>query len=647
MKNLATLLFFLAVSTPVLAGIRPSFSPEGCSWRATDIVVVTEGSEIDGNFKVLETWKGDLKPGQTISVPELGQFKEKDARSIYSRSWVEKESDSRPRYVSGERMILFLRDANKPQGDSEDDDTETGESDVSTSRWKPTNPMGTEMKYSTAWIENGEVYCFVQIMNPGDPVIISAGTETELKTEVDCVVSTQSGLNTALAIPDLAARAESLEPFAKDSMSWARDRTFSGFTECGEAAFPVLRRMLDNESLREFHGDVIEALAKAGGKTVGPELTTWLEKEVEFWKRIGPTLQIGWWEGKGFGSDQENASEAVKPLQTRYQALEHAVYALGAIRYTAAERVLIELNNLLRAFPQLHFDQVTHACDEVLRDFGSNRKGLKAPKYEILFSGNKAFPTSLLQEKVAEYVAAYDTLENGWVGDVGYAGPVDYATYRLISFYTRHGYLTVGFQSEVRTTERGDSTSVRITEGKSYRLGKIKITGAKLVSPERIRAMLPLREGDIADGEVLRKWLVDDLGKIYRDLGYFNFDADDGREFRVDPQSGADVVDYNIKIEERAQYKVQAIKFAGKSSISRDRLIRVMSLHEGEVFSRKQLDDSIDELNKLGVTLDKHKDVSVVEDRARDRVTVKIILDEQGRANESFDRSTSKRSWYP
>lgn len=644
MKKLATLLFFLAVSSPVFAGIRPSFSPEGCSWRATDIVVVTEGSEIDGNFKVLETWKGDLTPGQTISIAELAQFKEKDARSIYSGS---KEGDGQLQYISGERMILFLRDANKPHDDSEDDDSETGESDTNTSRWKPTNPMGTEMKYSTAWIENGKVYCFVQIMNPGDPVIVSAGTETELKTEVDCVVSTQIGLNTALAIPDLAARAESLEPFAKDSISWARDRAFSGFTECGEAALPVLRRMLDNESLREFHGDVIEALAKAGGKAVGPELTTWLEKEVAFWKRIGPTLQIGWWGGKGFGSDQENASEVVKPLQTRYQVLEHAVYALGAIRYTAAERVLIELNNLLRAFPQLHFDQVTHACDEVLRDFGSNRKGLKAPKYEILFSGNKAFPTSLLQEKVAEYVAAYDTLEDGWVGDVGNAGPVDYATYRLIGFYSSHGYLSVDFQSEVRTTERGDLTSVRITEGKSYRLGKIKITGAKLVSPERIRAMLPLREGGIADGEVLRKWLVYDLGKIYRDLGYFSFDADDDREFRVDPQSGADVVDYNIKIEERAQYKVQAIKFAGKSSISRDQLIRVMSLREGEVFSQKQLDDSIDELNKLGVSLDKHKDVSVVEDRARDRVTVKIVLDEQGRANESFDRSTSKRSWYP
>ena len=225
MKILATLLFLLAVSTAASAAIQPSFSSEGCSWRATDIVVVSEGSEIDGNFKVLETWKGDLKPGQTISVPELAQFKGKDARSVYADPWVEKEGDSRPRYVSGQRMILFLRDANKPQDDhdSEYDPWRTRESDVSTSRWKPTNPMGTEMKYSTAWVENGKVYCFVQIENPGDPVIISAGTETELKTEVDCVISTQIGLNTALAISDVAARAESLEPFAKDSIDYASD----------------------------------------------------------------------------------------------------------------------------------------------------------------------------------------------------------------------------------------------------------------------------------------------------------------------------------------------------------------------------------------------------------------------------------------
>ncbi len=643
--TLTSILFLLAVSTAALAGIRPSFSPEGCSWRATDIVVVTEGSQIDGNFQVLETWKGDLKPGQTIGVPELAKFKEKDARLINSGAWTE-ETGGNPQYVSGARMILFLRDAVKAQADPEDDQWQTAEPGTNTSRWKPTNPMGTEMKYSTVWIENGKVYCFMQIMNPGDPVIVGAGTEAELKTQVDCVVSTQTGLNTALAITDLAARAESLEPFAKDSIGWARDQAFDGLAECGEAALPVLRRMLESESLREFHGDVIETLARAGGKTVGPELTTWLEKEVEFWKRTGRTLSYGWWNGEGFGSNQEHAIAAVEPLRLRYEVLQHGVYALGAIRYTPAERVLIELNNLSRTLPQLDFDSVGHACDEFLREFGSDRTALRVPKYRILFSGNKAFPTSLLNEKVAEYVAAYDKLDQEWIGDVGNAGPVDYATFRLIEFYTSHGYLKVSFNSEVRSTDRGDLTLVRIDEGKQYRLGKITITGAKLLSSERIRAMLALREGDIADGEALHKWLIDDLGKIYHEAGYLDFYANDGRQYRVDPQNGgAEIVDYKIKIEERSQYRVDAIKFAGKSDTSRDRLIDVMSVREGEIFSRKQLDDSIDELNRLGLTLDKDKDVIVTENHVRGVVIIKILLDDHARANEWLDRSSMSRLW--
>ena len=638
MRILATLLFLLAVSTTALAAIRPSFTSEGCSWRATDIVIVTEGSQIDGNFTVLETWKGDLKPGQTISVPELGQFKEKDARSIYSGPWVAKEGDGKPQYVSGERMILFLRDSNKAQDYLEVDEWRTDGSDTTTARWKSTNPMGAQMKYSTAWIENGKVYCFVQIENPGDPVLISAGTETELKTEVDCVISTRVSLNTALAIPDLAARAESLEPFAEDSIRWASDRAFAGLTECGEAALPVLRRMLENESLAELHEYAVEAFAKAGGKAVGPELTTRLEKEVEFWKRIGPTLQSGWWNGKGF----DEGWQAVEPLRMRYGVLLDLIYAVGAIRYASAERVLIELNNLSRSVPQLGFDQIGDACDEVLRDSGANRKSLVTPKYEVSFSGNEAFSSSLLKQKLAEYVAAYDGLEKEWKGDLN-GGPVDYGLDRLIELYTSHGYLNVDF-----TWQRGEVISVHIDEGKSFRLGRIRISGARLFSPERIRALLKLREGDIADGEAIDTWLDEDLQKLYHDQGYLNYYAEQDHQFRVESQRGsAEVVDIQVRIDEGPQYRVGTIEFQGKTSIAKSELSRAMLLREGDNFAEKQLDDSIIGLNKLGFSLDKQKDVGVSKDHARETVTIKIILDKQGRANESFNRSTMKRSWYP
>jgi Toastrack DUF4097 len=55
---------------PVEAGIRPSFSLDGCSWSATHIVLVQTTAE-DGVFSVVESWKGDLKPEASLEIPEL------------------------------------------------------------------------------------------------------------------------------------------------------------------------------------------------------------------------------------------------------------------------------------------------------------------------------------------------------------------------------------------------------------------------------------------------------------------------------------------------------------------------------------------------------------------------------------------------
>ncbi|MCD6051618.1 MAG: hypothetical protein K0Q55_3027, partial [Verrucomicrobia bacterium] len=64
------------------AGIRPSFRLESSAWRATDIVVVTEGDLIDGNLDVLETWKGTLSPGAVLSLKELGKFATEESRTV-------------------------------------------------------------------------------------------------------------------------------------------------------------------------------------------------------------------------------------------------------------------------------------------------------------------------------------------------------------------------------------------------------------------------------------------------------------------------------------------------------------------------------------------------------------------------------------
>src|SRR6266404_2031194 len=208
MKTLIALLILLIICRPASAGIRPSFSPEHCSWKATDIVVVSEESDMNGEFNVLETLKGDLKSGDTILIPEMSEFKAKNNRLI-NTWWFKQEKDANSRYVSGDRMILFLRDVNKtalePDND-EDTNVKTGASDT---RWRSANPMGSEVKYSTVWVEDGQVYGFIQQINPGPSLLSDLGmTESKLRDQVSEVLRTQKAFYDVLAENSLAVRAE-------------------------------------------------------------------------------------------------------------------------------------------------------------------------------------------------------------------------------------------------------------------------------------------------------------------------------------------------------------------------------------------------------------------------------------------------------
>jgi hypothetical protein len=109
------LLLTLCVAAPsARAGIRPSFSLESCAWFATHVVVATEGEKIDGVLTVLESWKGDLTPGDAVSLPDLAAFNPEASR-VVKRPFSNR--DAEPRHVTGDRMILFLKEKPLANGD--------------------------------------------------------------------------------------------------------------------------------------------------------------------------------------------------------------------------------------------------------------------------------------------------------------------------------------------------------------------------------------------------------------------------------------------------------------------------------------------------------------------------------------------------
>jgi hypothetical protein len=146
-KLVVVVLLLLVASERALAFIRPSFILDDCAWNASHIVVVSEGEKIDGVVEVLESWKGDLKKGDQIKVPELAVFAAEKNRAV-SRRLLDDGKVVIPSHVTCSRMILFLIKKQEIAGLGVP-------AKVS---WLPANTWWKQMDVSTVWVEcqNGQ-----------------------------------------------------------------------------------------------------------------------------------------------------------------------------------------------------------------------------------------------------------------------------------------------------------------------------------------------------------------------------------------------------------------------------------------------------------------------------------------------------------
>ena len=134
---------------------------------------------------MLESWKGDLKKGERLSVPALVAFAPEKERLVSIGLFGRDKDEELPAAVTCTRMALFLvRKQEKPEGDK-----------PSKTSWLPTAGERGGVKVSTAWIEAGRVFVFVQPTNPGPQQLLSRDTdERGLKKEVGTVLMAQTAL---------------------------------------------------------------------------------------------------------------------------------------------------------------------------------------------------------------------------------------------------------------------------------------------------------------------------------------------------------------------------------------------------------------------------------------------------------------------
>jgi hypothetical protein len=304
--RLVTVMLFFCCSASYAKNL-PEFHTRMCTYRAKQVVVVKTVSAAEGKFRVEESWKGDLKQGGELVVPGLV----KEAKG---------------------HMILFLKyDAN-------------WESAV---HW---HPAGFDWHTTVVWLDEDDVaYAVEQQNNPGPAEIVRIGTRSRLKENVRYFLKTEADLAAAKGTKDVDRRVGLLAAIVNGDYD-RKDEAFVELGRCGPKALPILRKFLSGPAnYSQYHA--VMAFAESGGKDVGAELASMLEEELAYWKKVAPTLKLGWYTG----SDHE-------PSQ-RFTKLNAFIYLYETQRIPELRKTLSVTRDLLRTFPTSRSNQLDQMGD--------------------------------------------------------------------------------------------------------------------------------------------------------------------------------------------------------------------------------------------------------------------------------------------
>jgi outer membrane protein assembly factor BamA len=207
--------------------------------------------------------------------------------------------------------------------------------------------------------------------------------------------------------------------------------------------------------------------------------------------------------------------------------------------------------------------------------------------------GNKVFSKQELTDTANKYL-------DGWAGNGHKYDPseLDYCLHILTNLIKSRGYLQARVdRGKVEETEAGSRVVLAVKEGPLYRVGESKIEGARLFSPEQIRETIGLNTGEVANGQALSEGLFERLKNSYGKFGYIQYTADVQPTFHVKENASEGVADFDITIDEGAQFKIRSIKFIGGDEQSRQYLGQQLLLREGDVFVDDLLRESVKRIN--------------------------------------------------
>ena len=291
-------------------------------------------------------------------------------------------------------------------------------------------------------------------------------------------------------------------------------------------------------------------------------------------------------------------------------------------------------------------------------------EGPKVKIGEIDFEGNQVFSDNELKKSM-KLVKEASAL-TGFTGkDAYHEGKLAYDLNNVRNLYTERGYVRVNI-SDPEVVEKEVSVhrtlpfvkppfpwgipvpfwtkkatrlqiSMKIEENSQYRVGEVKITGAKSVPAAVLSQGLGLKKGDVYNQAKLSESFKT-LKSFYGEGGYINFIPTPQTEFDEEKKT----VNLTVDVDEGQRYFVERINLSGNTT-TRDKVIRrEVPLVEGFAFNSRLWDAARMRLNQLGYFEEiKEEDAKIDTRHDEPKVNVTMKVQEKSRNTIGFSGGVS------
>ncbi len=220
-------------------------------------------------------------------------------------------------------------------------------------------------------------------------------------------------------------------------------------------------------------------------------------------------------------------------------------------------------------------------------------EGTKGAISAIRFQGNTKFSDKILRKQMkTKGKTLYSFIDkSGRLDETQLEQDIS----AVKEWYQDHGYIDVEVK-EVQRQRAGGKLAIVVVlvEGPLYHVGKITVTGEKVASETKIRALLKMKEGGIYSPKQIRE----DSKKIadaYGSGGYV--------DLQVTPQgvpAGERVIDVHYQIQEGGPSFVQRINIVGNTR-TKDKVIRrEVLIAPGDILNSVRVETTKKRLDNLG-----------------------------------------------